>query len=58
MGAVEKFLANTANGESDFDFVGSNRRIPAAVFTEKSRLDVAAVFCIVGCGDFNLSDDW
>ena len=57
MGVVEKFLANSVNGESDFDFVGSDRRVPAAIFPEKSGLDVAKVFRVVRSDDFNLSDD-
>lgn len=57
MGVVEKFLANLVDGESNFDFVGSDCGVSATVFAEKPGLDVAEVFCIVRCDDFNLFDD-
>ncbi len=57
MGVVEKFLANIAISESDFDFAGVDLYIFTALFAEKSRLDVAEVFCVARCRDFNLSDD-
>jgi hypothetical protein len=57
VGVVEKFLADIVDGESDFDFVGSDCGVPAAIFAEKPGLDVAEVFCAVRCGNFNLSDD-
>lgn len=57
MGVVEKFLADIVVSKSDFDFAGVDLYVSTALFAEKSGLDVAEVFCVARCGNFNLSDD-